>query len=270
MSQPASVLKLATTPTSGPRPKRPWLKFYPQDWRGDERLGMCSMAARGCLAEFMCLMHTADPSGYLLVNGTAPTDKELARLVRAAGVTELRHLRDELVERGVLSKTADGVLYSRKMVRAALRSRVAHETGRQGGNPALTGKPLTPPLRVGDKLQIPEARNQNPLPPEGELVRESSPQSEEALSSEFLQRYPEIYASCRSGAVYRTSHANFERDYEYAKALARGWPDLRRLTAMLEVFLKRNDFNAKNIPGTPGQFLHMAPDCDRLLREYGR
>lgn len=56
----------------------------------------------------------------------------------------------------------------------------------------------------------------------------------------------------------------------YARELARTWPDVERLGAMLEVFLRRTDIGEKNKPGTPGQFFHMAPDCDRLLKEHGR
>lgn len=86
----------------------------------------------------------------------------------------------------------------------------------------------------------------------------------------FLERYPELYAKWRAGATYRVSRINQDRDLDYARDLVTGWPDPARLEAMLEVFLRRDDVRDKNNPGTPGQFLHLAPDCDRWLREHGR
>src|SRR4051812_9069296 len=88
-------------PHAPPPPKRPWLKFFPSDWRGDAYLAMCSLSARGLLIEMMCLMHGADPYGHLLLNGAKPTDAELTRLVGATSATELRRLRDELLDHGV-------------------------------------------------------------------------------------------------------------------------------------------------------------------------
>jgi hypothetical protein len=253
--------------------RHPWFKFFPSDWQGDELLPTCSLAARGLLAEFICIMHKATPYGHLLVNGRQPVDAELTRLVRATSPSELRRLRKELLDRGVLSTTDNGTVYSRRMVRKAKQSAIGHETGKRGGNPALKAltptvnpQPLTPPLRVRDNTHIPEARSQNPLPPSGALVDERTGD----IAGAFLERYPEVYARCRNGASYRVNRLKQERDLAYAQELALGWPDLERLEAMLEIFLRRTDLGDKNKPGTPGQFLHMAPDCDRLLKEHGR
>lgn len=113
--------------------------------------------------------------------------------------------------------------------------------------------------------QKPEARSQTPIAPVG------VPQlPEESIAGEFLERIPETYAKCRSGAVYRTTNRTFERDFGAAVDVARLYPNIDRLLSMYEIFLRRTDIGPKNNPGTPGQFAHMAPDCDRLLRENGR
>lgn len=83
---------------------------------------------------------------------------------------------------------------------------------------------------------------------------------------EFSEKYPVIYAKVRAGAHYR---ANPVRDYPYFRELVTGWP-LSRLELMLEVFLHMPKKDANNVPGTPGQFLNMAPECDKRLRENGR
>ena len=163
----ATALKLVPQPA--PEPVRHhWFKFVPPDWQGDECLAMCSLGARGLLVELVCIMHRATPYGHLLVNGKVVTDAELTRLVRATSTAELRRLRAELLDRGVLSMTSDGVIFSRRMVRKAKQSATGRETGRRGGNPALRPLRITdnpPPLTGGDNTQKLEARSQKPEPP---------------------------------------------------------------------------------------------------------
>jgi hypothetical protein len=255
-----------TEPAPPPAARHPWFKFFPGDWQSDELLTMCSMAARGLLTELVCLMHKANPYGHLIVNGQAPTDRELAKLVRAAGVAELRRLRAELLDRGVLSVTPGGVLFSRRMVRKAKQSAIGHETGKRGGNPRLRQQSdKRSPVAVADP--DPDSAFQNAHGRDRASVLD---EPADVIAGAFLERYPEIYARCRNGAAYRVSRMKQERDLDYARELAIGWPELGRLEAMLEIFLRRSDLGEKNKPGTPGQFLHMAPDCDRLLRENGR
>ncbi len=56
----------------------PYIQFYPADWRGDIGVRGLTAAARGFWMECLCLMHEATPYGHLLINGQAPTDRELA------------------------------------------------------------------------------------------------------------------------------------------------------------------------------------------------
>jgi hypothetical protein len=54
--------------------ERPWMKFYPADWRADPMLRVCSIGARGLWIELLALMHESERYGHLLVNGKQPTD----------------------------------------------------------------------------------------------------------------------------------------------------------------------------------------------------
>ena len=118
---------------------------------------------------------------------------------------------------------------------------------------------------VQDKTEIPQ-------PPSGAVVPEM-PDSllvDPALAEKagaFLERWPTVYANARSGATVRWMPA---RDWPKAIELVNDYPDVDRLSLMADVFLRRTDIGPKNVPGTLGQFAHMAPDCDRLLREHGR
>lgn len=141
-------------------PERPFLQLYPQDWRGDETLRICSLAARGLWMECMCLMHFATPYGHLLVNGKPVTETQLSALV-GCPQDQISALLAELENAGVSSKTRDGVIYSRRMTRDARKRANAKKNGRLGGNPKLVpSEGVNLPDNQKDKLrgQSPEAR----------------------------------------------------------------------------------------------------------------
>lgn len=140
------------------------MKFYTSDWRADPRLKMCSPAARGMWIEMICLMHEASPYGHLLIHGQTPNVAQLASLT-GIPIAEVPHLVAELEQLGVFSRTKEGVIYSRKLVRMASRSAKAQKNGKKGGSPSLrkhdeNNDPLNPQLNGDDKPQKPEARSQ--------------------------------------------------------------------------------------------------------------
>ncbi len=152
-----------------------FIKFYGNDWRSDPRLRECSAAARGVWIDLLTFMAEAEPFGHLLINGKLPTPDRLAALT----VTPLKVMRTALAEleaNGVFSRTDDGVIYSRRMLRDARRS----EEGRRA---KLEGLERSPPSRGPSRnpssenpeepsthgrahaFQKPEARSQKPPDP---------------------------------------------------------------------------------------------------------
>lgn len=113
------------------RIRRPSFQFYPADWRKDPELQSCSLAARGLWVEMLCIMHEAEPYGHLVVNGKAMNEKQLSR---AAGgsLKQIRALLSELESTGVFSRTEDGVIYSRRMVKDQHIRAVRAEAGAKG------------------------------------------------------------------------------------------------------------------------------------------
>lgn len=173
----------------------PWLKWFPSDWRGDQGLRLCSLAARGLWMEILMLAHPEE--GYLRVCGKAPDVAAIARLVGSTPV-EVKRLLAELRDAGVSSVTEDGVIYSRRLVRDAKRRAVNRANGHRGGNPRLmygrgssvaksdipSDKPSDNRLSnrgasESDKTQKLEARSQNPEPEEtqGQEQREDARRS---------------------------------------------------------------------------------------------
>lgn len=96
--------------------KRPSFQFYPADWRNDAALRMCSLAARGLAWEMLCIMHTCEPYGHLVAAGRPIEPDELGRIV-GESAKDVRRWLAELDRHAIFSRTADGVIYSRRMVR---------------------------------------------------------------------------------------------------------------------------------------------------------
>ena len=94
----------------------PWLQFYPADWESDSISG-CSLAAQGLWLRMMFVMHTSRRYGYLEVEGKSIPDEMMFRRCGCLSVEEYRGLLSELFAAGVPSKTENGVIYSRRMVR---------------------------------------------------------------------------------------------------------------------------------------------------------
>lgn len=150
---------------------RPWMKFYGADWRSDIGLRSCSSAARGFWIDLLTLMHETTPYGHLLIGGQSPTPRQIVAVL-GGSEAETRRLLAELEQFGVFSRTDEGVLYSRRMVRDQVKAERDQANGRGGGNPlvkaAYSAGGLTPGLRVGVnpgvkggvKAQKPEARSQ--------------------------------------------------------------------------------------------------------------
>lgn len=148
----------------------PYLRFFPRDWLGDPLLRMISPAARGLWMDLLCVMSSCEPYGHLTVAGKHMTDERAASAV-SLPLETYRELLAELEAVGVTSRTAAGVIFSRRLVRdhaAFTRSSRAGKAG--GGNPALRRNeqqaPQTPSALPNANTeaisQKPYARSPNP------------------------------------------------------------------------------------------------------------
>jgi len=94
-----------------------YLKLDTGAWMKDPELRSVSSAARGLWADMLCLMFESARRGYLkLNNGKIVTAEALARMTGNPTDDTSRWLQ-ELEDSGVFSRTDDGCVYSRKMVR---------------------------------------------------------------------------------------------------------------------------------------------------------
>ena len=99
-----------------------------------------SLKSRGLWWEMLCFMHEGNPRGFLTTaTGKAITLEQLGRLVGETA-DEVSILLQELEDNGVFSRTAEGVIYSRRMVRDESKRNKCSEAGKRGGNPTLMGR----------------------------------------------------------------------------------------------------------------------------------
>lgn len=166
----------------------PWRKWYPQDWRADAPLRMCSFAARGLWIDLLGLMHEATPVGFLLVNGVPPSTRQLVGLLGGTE-REIKKLLAELGNANVYSVTGNalppdlgkliptglssGILFSRRMVCDEAKALQDRFNGSRGGNPSLPSMdnpkddrrdddPLNEGVNPQLNPQMPDARGEAP------------------------------------------------------------------------------------------------------------
>jgi hypothetical protein len=139
--------------------RQPWLKFFPCDWLGEQRLRICSIGARGLWFEMLCFMHNADERGFLAIKGIAVTTKQLAAVISAPPKV-VQDLFEELETAGVFSRDERGIVFSRRIRRDVEKASRDKANGSTGGNPSLNmkdNKGVNPPDKAIEAIcQKPE------------------------------------------------------------------------------------------------------------------
>lgn len=154
--------------------EKPWLKFYPRDWRGDQAVRVVSLPARGLWIDMLCIMYEGTPYGHLTVGAQPMSDAELARLAGST-VEVVQALLVELLAARVARRTRGGVIYSKRMIEDDKRAKAGRkaklealekERERRGPSRGASSPPSTqrPEARAKDKgpnspLSLSEAKN---------------------------------------------------------------------------------------------------------------
>lgn len=131
-------------------PKAPSFPFYPADWLNNMKLQSCSLTAQGLFINLMCLMHQSKRYGYLLINGHAPTDKTLIKLLRIHHKTFDKHIK-ELLDKGVIKQDENGVYYCKRMHKDQMVRKKRWVAGKKGGNPNLVNQKVNHEVNLDDE-----------------------------------------------------------------------------------------------------------------------
>lgn len=120
--------------------KLPWIKFYPADWQAEPTLRTCSLASKGLWIEMLGFMAHSVRHGYLCkVNSSEPMPPEDLGKILGQPIDEIKRLIQELEDNGVFSKTGDGLIYSRRLLKdAKIRKRNCRYKSNQRENETIT------------------------------------------------------------------------------------------------------------------------------------
>ncbi len=135
-------------------------------------------------------MYEAIPYGHLLVNGSPPTDTQLAALAGAPS-DQVPALIRELESAGVFSKTKEGVIFSRRMTRDQKRNSIAAKNGRKGGEKSLLlgkvpGVGVEQNIEQDTEPQKPKAIFQKePSLQDGAATADASPNENQVLARQW-------------------------------------------------------------------------------------
>jgi hypothetical protein len=204
----------------------PFLKFFPRDHTSDVALRSLPDSARLAWDEMLWLMHAGEPYGHLAIKGKAIELATLAQLV-AMKPAVLKRSVAELEAAGVFSRTPEGTIYCRRMVRDEdVRSRRA-AGGHLGGNPAL-GRKVTNVVGSEDNLPPDLSRA-------GARALRSEPLSSGLLETEESSACPPRKPATGPNAEVIAHHAElYQRAYGERYAFA-GAKDGSIVAAMLEL-----------------------------------
>lgn len=156
--------------------KNPSSIWYWNDWIIDPAVRMCSAAAQGMWMQLLAIAASAD--GYVKIGNKPCSICDLATITGWRKQDISRWVR-ELEKRGVFSRTDDGTIFCRRMVReaearAAKRKKASHHRNISELKVAHPPEGITPPESLDNPTPICEkspppdsdsvAVSQNPLP----------------------------------------------------------------------------------------------------------
>lgn len=212
--------------------KKPNFRFEPTTWLDSKPLRSCSPAARGVWLDLLCLMHPN--GGYLKLNGRPIDDNQIAGMI-GVPIKTLKSCLGELGEAGIFDVSADGFMYSSRMVRESEFSARAKEFGKvgQGRKKAKAGAPRMPenigPI-PGNPPARPEPQNRPRIIPE--IIPQLAPQAQKAKTLAWYDTKPGWIRHANSQAMSMQSGEEFE---QFQCRLAARIPPGMHLQALTEV-----------------------------------
>lgn len=117
--------------------KNPAALWYFNDWENDPELRTCSLAAQGLWKRMLCIAARSPEPGFVLMLGQNCSAANLPSALESTvghAATTIAPLIDELLAKGAASRDRRGIVYCRRMVRAAAVSQKRSESGKKGAD----------------------------------------------------------------------------------------------------------------------------------------
>lgn len=112
--------------------KQPAFQFYPGDWLKDPALSLCSIEARGCYIDLLCVLHEMEFRGVFRIKNEAISIEKISKFSRGA---KPKHVK-ELIALGVLKiAKRSGCVFSARLVRDGVYTkRLSRKRSKSGSN----------------------------------------------------------------------------------------------------------------------------------------
>ncbi len=185
----------------------------------------------------LCLAHEGEPRGHVTLNGRAATVADIAGLARCT-VRECERLLAELEQRGVFSRTEDGTIYSRRMVRDTDASNKGRaEVAKRWGGSGPSSPPNRVPTREPNSLEAEadtEAERESSLRSLSPRARGDAPKQramppalrlDDAQFEQFWQAYPRREGKGAARKAWKTAVSKAEPTAIIEAATGAKWPD---------------------------------------------
>ena len=207
--------------------KLPALQFYPGDWLRDDIAG-CSLAAQGLWLRMMFIGHDCERYGYLCQNGSPIPPESIAR---RCGCTPAQYetLLAELDAAGIPSRTPEGIIFSRRMVRDAT-ARTQHAERQRRHRDKQRDARVTRVSRKSDARSSPSSS--------------SSVSTLNGSGTREVDRSVELHThSPPNGVCVSKSKFSFEQNLQYAWAAYHGNWGVKQPDAWAAANLKTGNYD---------------------------
>jgi uncharacterized protein YdaU (DUF1376 family) len=262
--------------------RSPAFQFYPKDFLSDEKQISMSLAAVGIYMRLICHCWNegslpADPAVLARLSGA--TKRQIAELWPSISpcfktsedgrLVHPRLEREREKQATFRQRQSDRATarwdMDRKLKDARESDATAMPRHKLGIIPALPDEKLAyaKPPQCSSSSSSSASVEQRQIPPPANM---SVSQDIQERAGRFLEKYPAIYAEERRGAHFPLKPV---LHFQTACLIVQGWPDVDRLELMFRTFCKLPASEKMAWPGTPAQFLHLAPSIDAKLRQAG-
>ncbi|HSR77588.1 MAG TPA: hypothetical protein VLN57_13465 [Xanthobacteraceae bacterium] len=148
--------------------------WYWNDWTGDLALKKCSRAAQGFWMQLLAIAAAATPRGHIVV-GNKPCTVDDLSLLLSDRKRDIKRWLTELEANKVFSRTEDGTMFCRRMVRE-------DEARRSRGSQSKAKRKLNRSNKSPKQLELPETESEK-TPPQTQEEQSSSSQDPLSLES---------------------------------------------------------------------------------------
>jgi uncharacterized protein YdaU (DUF1376 family) len=196
------------------------MKFNPNDWWQEPGLRAASLETRGAWIDILCLMWKSPHRGMLEMPDGCPPDAHKMHRILGCTVEQWTSIEAELYDLAIASKSSDGRMMCRRMMREATEENEASEHARKAAEARWRNAHKMPDdafrVRESESPRVLEAKKPRNPEAEREPVR-PTPEAlavAELLDKKLRENYPNLPTSKLTGAEQQALLCRWALDFD--------------------------------------------------------